>query len=299
MTRKLTNEELIQRVVELEAEVAKHQEAGKDLIVLKRKYHAIFDNAVDSIFIVDPISGSIIDCNENAAKQRGYTKEELLKLKVFDINLEQMKPAILELFKKQVAGEKVTFEAVHRHKTGHEIPVEISSTLIEINGQKLLVSCARDISERKLAEEKLKRRSHELEEANSALKVLLKQSSEAKQVLEQKVLANIKDLIIPHVEELELKLSDKKEKVYINIIKSNLNQITSSFSHKLSQQIPGLSPREIQVIDFIKHGKTNKDIAELLNISIRTVETYRDNIRDKSGIKNKRVNLRSHLLSLN
>ena len=76
MTRKLTNEELIQKVVELEAEVAKYQEAGKELIVLKKKFQAIFDNAADSIFIIDPINGSILDCNENAAKQRGYTKEE-------------------------------------------------------------------------------------------------------------------------------------------------------------------------------------------------------------------------------
>ncbi|MBU0910043.1 MAG: LuxR C-terminal-related transcriptional regulator, partial [Proteobacteria bacterium] len=134
--------------------------------------------------------------------------------------------------------------------------------------------------------------------ANIALRILLKQCGDARQELEKNVLANINELITPHLENLDMKLTDRQQKAYVDIIKSNLLQITASFSRNLYEQFPSLTPREIQVVDFIKNGMANKDIAELLGLSPRTVETYRDNIRIKLGIKNKQVNLRSHILSL-
>ncbi|MBW2739323.1 MAG: helix-turn-helix transcriptional regulator [Deltaproteobacteria bacterium] len=59
-----------------------------------------------------------------------------------------------------------------------------------------------------------------------------------------------------------------------------------------------LTPAEIQVIDFIKHGKTTKEIAQFLNLAISTIDFHRSNIRKKLGIKNKKINLRTQLLSI-
>jgi DNA-binding CsgD family transcriptional regulator len=55
---------------------------------------------------------------------------------------------------------------------------------------------------------------------------------------------------------------------------------------------------EIKIINFIKEGRTTKEMAGLLNISARTVEVHRDNIRKKLSLKNRKANLRSHLLAL-
>jgi DNA-binding CsgD family transcriptional regulator len=60
-----------------------------------------------------------------------------------------------------------------------------------------------------------------------------------------------------------------------------------------------LNPAEIEVANLARRGKTTKEIAELLNLSGRTIDTYSDNIRSKLGIKNKEANLRAHLLCLN
>ena len=84
---------------------------------------------------------------------------------------------------------------------------------------------------------------------------------------------------------------------YIGIIESNLNTIISALVPKLSSKYLGLTSKEIQVASLVKEGKTSKEIAELLNVSVRAVEFHRDNIRTKFGLKNKKVNLRSHLLS--
>ena len=155
-----------------------------------------------------------------------------------------------------------------------------------------------EIAKRKKAAEELQRRTIELEEANTALKVLLKQSGQAKQEVEEKVLANIKSLVIPFLDELAIKINGRAEEVYLNIIKDNLEKITSSFTQHISNRFRDLTPREIQIANLIRQGRTNKEMAQLLNLSVRTVEFYRDNLRRKLEIKNKKSNLRSLLLTL-
>jgi PAS domain S-box-containing protein len=159
------------------------------------------------------------------------------------------------------------------------------------------VESIRDISDQKQVEETLRQRTIMLEETITALKVLLRESAEAKEELEKKVLANVKELILPFITELESTLTEKSQRVYLETIKTNLLEITSSFSKKLSSLYHGLTPREIQIADFIRQGKSNKEMAYLLKISSSAVDFHRRNLRKKLEIKGKKINLRSFLLS--
>jgi DNA-binding CsgD family transcriptional regulator len=159
------------------------------------------------------------------------------------------------------------------------------------------VESIRDISDHKQVEETLRQRTNMLEETITALKVLLRESAEAKEELEKKVLANVKELILPFINELESTLTEKSQKVYLHTIKTNLSEITSSFTKKLSSLYHGLTPREIQIADFIRQGKSNKEMAYLLKISVSAVDFHRRNLRNKLDIKGKKINLRSFLLS--
>jgi DNA-binding CsgD family transcriptional regulator len=146
--------------------------------------------------------------------------------------------------------------------------------------------------------EELKAHSRSLEEVNTALKVLLRRREEDKAELEEKVLANVKELILPYLETLRNTRLDAKQMAYTSIIESHLNEIVSPFLQRLSSKYMGLTPREIQVAGLVKEGKPNTEIGELLNVSVRAVEAHRDNIRTKLGLKHQRVNLRSYLLSI-
>jgi PAS domain S-box-containing protein len=163
----------------------------------------------------------------------------------------------------------------------------------------------KEIKERKLAESALREREVELEnksinleEVNTALRVLLKKREEDKKEIEEKMLLNIEELIIPFFEKLQNSNLNNMQKAYIDIINSNLNEIVSPLARGLSSKYLKLTSTEIQIANFIRQDKTTKEIAELLNLSTRTIESYRDSIRKKLGIKHKKVNLKSYLLSI-
>ena len=160
-----------------------------------------------------------------------------------------------------------------------------------------------ELTERKRAEKALKKREAalqaqaiELKETNKALRVVLKRMNEDKKRLEERVSLNIKGLVAPYAAKLKKSGLDAKQMAYLSVLESNLNDIVSPFAHKFSSKHSGLTPSEIQTACLVKDGKTTKEIAELLSLSLRTVECHRSNIRKKIGIKNKKVSLRTQLL---
>jgi DNA-binding CsgD family transcriptional regulator len=162
-----------------------------------------------------------------------------------------------------------------------------------------------EITALKLAEEALKKSQEELfeqkqslEEINIALKVLLKQREEDKNALEKKVLANVKDLVLPYVEKLKNARIKPKEKTLVGIIEDHLNDVISPLLQSFNNANILLTPQEMQVASLVKDGKTSKEIADILNVAETTANFHRKNLRKKFGLTNKQSNLRSYLMSI-
>ncbi|MDR4499407.1 MAG: PAS domain S-box protein [Candidatus Scalindua sp.] len=149
--------------------------------------------------------------------------------------------------------------------------------------------------ERRHAEERLKEKSGSIEQKNIALRELLGQIELEKKQIEKNVIANAENLLLPIVYKLRRKgISDK----YVQILQNNLKDLTSTFGRKLTEREAKLTPREIDICNMIKNGLANKEIASLLNITLRTTEKHRAHIRNKLGIVNKDINLISFLKTL-
>jgi DNA-binding CsgD family transcriptional regulator len=162
----------------------------------------------------------------------------------------------------------------------------------------------RDITKRIKAEKELKKNEGDLraktialEEVNTALTVLLKRREEDKTELEERVLFSVNELIMPYMKELKKDERGSRQETLMGILESNLKEIVSPFSERISTKISKFTPMEIQVANLVKQGKTTKEIAGLLYLSPKTIDCHRENIRKKVGIKNKKINLRTHLLS--
>ena len=166
------------------------------------------------------------------------------------------------------------------------------------------IESIRDITKRKQVEEALKKRESEmeakniqLEELNAALRVLLNQREGDKRELEEKVLANVKRLIVPYLEKLRIESKSNKSLAYLGTLESNIQDIISPFAHKLSSRYVSLTNREIQIANLIKEGRTTKEIVEHLNISESTVNIHRYHIRRRLGLT-KKHNLHAYLSSI-
>ncbi|MGD9288752.1 MAG: LuxR C-terminal-related transcriptional regulator, partial [Desulfobacterales bacterium] len=171
-------------------------------------------------------------------------------------------------------------------------PVRVISSHEEITALKLTEDALRK-SREELIEQK-----QSLEETNIAMKVLLKQREEDKLELEKKVLNNVKDLVLPYVEKLKNSRLRAKDRTLVEIIDTHLQDIISPLLQRFVNAKILLTPQEMQVASLVKDGKTSKEIADVLNVSETTVNFHRKNLRVKFGLRNKRTNLRSYLLSI-
>ena len=149
----------------------------------------------------------------------------------------------------------------------------------------------------KKRDRELEKKSRYLEEANTALRVLLKQREKDKRELEESVLTNVEKSLLPYLEKLKKARSSTDQNTYLDILESSMNSIISPFYRNITLKQFNLTPKEIEIATLVKEGKSTKEIAELLILSPRTIDLHRLNIRQKLGLKSKRINLRSTLLS--
>ena len=141
----------------------------------------------------------------------------------------------------------------------------------------------------------LDRKTERLMETNVALKILLKQRKEDKKELEEKVMFNVEKLIHPYLEKLKMRYTDDSQIAFLEIIQSNLDEITSSFAHKYKSYLSNLTPAQIQIANLIKQGQTTKEIASLLDLSPATIACHRQEIRKRLSLSNKKINLQAAL----
>jgi PAS domain S-box-containing protein len=157
------------------------------------------------------------------------------------------------------------------------------------------VSVARDITDLKMAETELREKSLSLEETNSALRALLRNMEEAKKELEENVVSNIRILVMPHVRRLARRSLVSTEKVQVDAIEAGLKNVASPLLRDLGQF--GLTPTEIQVSNYVRDGRTTKEIIELMHSTKDSIDMHRYHIRKKLGMNKTKTNLRSYLLS--
>ena len=135
-------------------------------------------------------------------------------------------------------------------------------------------------------------------EGTASLKPPAAHGDQDKEMLQNTILANIKDLVFPYLQRVRSGRLTESQTAYMDMIESSLNHVISPLMQKMKGAYSRFTPTEIQVADMIRNGKKTKEIAELLNVSAGTIEGHRNSIRKKLGLSNKKANLRSYLSSM-
>jgi DNA-binding NarL/FixJ family response regulator len=199
------------------------------------------------------------------------------------------------IFVSGAIGEELAIELLKQGATDYVLKDKLSRLGLSV---KRALNELGERNDRKKAENELRLKSKSLEEANTALRVLLQHKDEDRKAMEEKVITNVRKLALPYIEKLKMLKLDENQLTYLNIVENHLKDIISPFLRNLTIEHLDFTPREIQITSLVKEGRTTKDITEFLNISATAVDFHRKNIRMKLGIKNKKANLRSFLLSM-
>jgi PAS domain S-box-containing protein len=167
-------QELNKLNLQLQDELEQRQRLVQSLQESEQRFHLVFETSPDAILLIDPhdphASWPIVDCNEIACAMNGYTREELIGQSIDILNTTPGVPAERKAYLDRIRQRGILHqEAVHRHKDGHLFPVDISTSLLTIGERELVLGIDRDITERKQAEEVL-RRTKEMAEAASRAK---------------------------------------------------------------------------------------------------------------------------------
>jgi PAS domain S-box-containing protein len=285
-------------------DITDRKRAEEALRESEERYKSLFFNNHSVMLLIDPESANIVDANPAAISFYGWSHEELTRKKITNINTFTERQVFQEIKRARMEQRRI-FYFKHVLASGKIRDVEVYSGPIKVHGRELLYSIIHDITKRKQAElssiekgKDLENKTHELEEVNAALKVLLKHRDEDKKDFEEKIVASVKKLVFPYIEKLYNSQLNDRQMVHLNIIKSNLVDIIAPFLHQLSSKYSDLTPSEIQIAGLVKDGKTTKEIADLFNSSTGTIDFHRNNLRKKLGLINTKTNLRSFLLSL-
>jgi two-component system, cell cycle sensor histidine kinase and response regulator CckA len=118
----------------------------------EERFRTLFESAGDAIFMTDPVTSRFIEVNRAACERLGYSREELLELSPFDIDTREYAESYPDRLRTMTARGRLDFETELKRRDGTTIPVDMSGTMVELEGRPIMLGIARDISDRKRAE---------------------------------------------------------------------------------------------------------------------------------------------------
>ena len=165
-----------------------------------------------------------------------------------------------------------------------------------------------DITDRKRAEEALEKandelerkvseRTGDLEKTNATLAMMLDYARKAEADIQERVVSNLRSRILNIVDMVKMQQLTKSTQDLIELLETTTLNLAHPFARNLESKLLKLTAREIQLANFIRLGKSTKELMELLNLSESTIESHRNNLRKKLGLHNKKINLRTFLNS--
>ena len=274
-------------------DITKRREIEEALRKSEERYRTFIDSASDMVFLKDDRFRNII-VNQGVLSFFGKSEREIIGKTDFELmppvaartaRLTDLKAigAISIVISEQAIRDRV-------YET-RKFPVNLGE------GKRGVGGFIRDITEQKKSEQELKVKSLNLKEVNAALRVLLKQREQDRDELEERILYNVKKLVFPYIEALRLRKLNEEQEMYLNILETNLKNIISPFVRKMIYEYADFTPTEILVANFIKDGKTIKEIGSIMGVSQNAVNRHRQHIRNKLGLSGKKINLKVHLMS--
>jgi len=284
----------------------------------------LLESISDGVFQLDA-KGRFVYMNRSGLQRTGLTEQNLHTFLFRDMVTPEERKKVRAHFENVMKGKEVPpFELKYVSRRGRTVYVEVRYRPVFENSMVVgVVGISRDITDRKEAEElilnaktrleqmveartkeledktgQLALRTRNLEDMNTALNVLLTKIENDRKEIENNIRTNLQESLLPHLENLKNSSLSESQKACITVMQETVNDIATPFIKNLRLKHANLSSKEIQVSSLIKEGRTTKEIATILNVSVKDVEFHRYNIRKKFNLTRKKESLSAYLSQL-
>ena len=281
-----------------EREAKRAQREAADL------YHTLFAQAVNPAYHI-AADGRFLDANDAGLAFLAIDRSELRRQNVAGLWGEDAPAAV----RAALIGERSVATLDLELHIGDALKA-LTVTLLpcRLSGASTCFALGTDITEHRALHraleasgESLRRQAAALEDANTALRVILEQRNKDRVELERTILTNAQTMVVPLLERLQKKLASTPEAIYADAAIQNLNELVYPFAQSLDALAGSetwLSVREREIANLIRAGKSSSEIAEALFISPTTVAFHRKNLRRKFGLAAHGPSLAAHLARL-
>lgn len=268
----------------------------------KDRFIKIFQRTPALITISKIEDGTYLEVNNTFVKSTGYEKKDTIGKTSVEIGFISKKDR--NRLKRELLrnGNVQNFEFTLTRHDGSTMICSYFAEIVTLDGKKRILSMATDITDRKHQETLLIKKQTDLEahgkkleEMNTALNVLIDHISQEKERFKNDTLKQFEKLVFPYFQSSGNYKEERGLSATLSIIERNTKEILLKGDNKNLLVFSNLTPMESQIAQMIKEGKTSKDIASILNLSVHTVYFHRENVRKKLNITKSNTNLKTYL----
>ncbi len=284
-------------------DVTEHIETERRLDVFRERYEKAFRSSPDSITITAASNGEILEVNEGFERISGYSRDEILGKTTIELgfwpNLSARTRLVEEL---RTNGNVRDFAIDLMMKSGETRSCEISAESLEIAGKPCIIAVTRDVSQQKEAEQKLRDLTATLQRdqldfvrKNVALNEVLQHLEREKQGYRHEIASSVENLLRPMLR--KLRDHGRLERRELDVLQRGLDDVFGRDIDQFKNNVSKLTPREFDILEMIRAGRSSKQIADALDLSSQTVHKHRQSIRRKLQIDHREINLATYLRS--
>ena len=258
---------------------------------LASQFESLLKTTRDGFWIND-FQGNILEVNDRICEMLEYDRDTLTAMKIDDVDIYEVNQDVVARCHEILQQGSLLFKSRQKTRTGKILNVEVS-TIFWAEGKSFFAFIRDTTEQEELMKDLISTKRH-LEEMNTALKVVLSNKEQESADSFQSINRIVQKTVMPLLYQLKMENCSHHKEIIDQVIR-NLQNLQKKPENKLVEK---LSPREYQVARYIVQCLSSKEIADLMGMSLRTVESYRLTIRKKLELNNTHRNLKCELESL-
>lgn len=284
-------------------DVSERIETERHLSVYRERYEKAFRSSPDSITITAASDGEIVEVNEGFEQIVGYSRDEIVGKRTTDVGIWKDANRRAELIQElNQKGHVREFPIDVVTRGGDVRACVVSAEKLEIGGKACILAVTRDVTQQKEQqkklrdlEETLRREQVDFVRKNVALNEVLQHIEQEKSVYRHEIATKMDGLLRPMLRKLQDQ--GRLERRDVDLLERGLDETFGRDIDQFKNNMSKLTPRELDILEMIRSGRSSKQIAEALDLSSQTVHKHRQSIRRKLQIDHREINLATYLRS--